>query len=143
MNFENRMSQKEQERRIEVTLKAPMQRFLNIKILEVKPGYSTLEMEASENTLNAGGVVHGGAMYAMLDVAAYIALLPLMEDDRNAVTHDITVNVMRHSPSGSIVIFKGIVRKIGKRLAFIDSEAYCDGELVAAARVTKSILGLI
>ena len=141
MNFENRMSREEQDRRIDVTLKAPFQRFVNLKISEREPGYSTLEMESSENVMNATGFVHGGVIYAMLDVAAYVALLPLMNDDQNAVTHDIFVNVIRPSPKDRTIIFKGIVRKVGKRLAFCDSEAYCDGELVATGRITKSIIG--
>ena len=147
MNFESRMSNEEQERRLEGTLKAPLQKFLDIKVTGREPGYSTVEMTSSENAMNTSektmasiGRVHGGVIYAMLDVTAYIALLPLMEDNQNAVTHNISVNVMKPVPFGKKVIFKGIIRKVGSRIAFCDSEAYCDGELIATGRITKTII---
>lgn len=142
------MSIEEQERRIQVTFRAPVQKFFGIRIISREPGFSTLEMAASENTINLpdnfeAGRVHGGVFYAMLDVAAYVALLPLMNDDQNAYTHDINVNLMKPVQYGKTVIFKGIIRKVGRSIAFCDSEAWCDGELVAIGRVTKSIVAYV
>ncbi len=148
MKFTSRMSIEEQERRLHSTFRTPVQNFFGIRIVSREPGYSTLEMVASENTMNLpenfeAGRVHGGVMYAMLDVAAYVALLPLMNDDQNAYTHDINVNLMKPVKFGKTVIFKGIIRRVGRTIAFCDSEAWCDGELVATGRVTKSIVAYV
>lgn len=120
----------------------PLHRFLGLQIGEVGEGHAELRMPPSPNTINAGGVVHGGVLYALLDAVCYVALWSGMRPDQNAVTHDLHVSVLRPAPTTAEVIFRGTIRQHGRGLVFADSEAWSEGKLVATARVTKSLVSL-
>lgn len=90
--------------------------------------------------LNYGGVVHGGVMYLLLDVTAYCAAVTCLPAGTNATTHDLHVSMMRPTRAGDRLVLKAKVRKRGRSLYFIDSEASVEGRAVASARVTKSLV---
>ncbi len=140
MNFKIQMSPEEVSKRIDLVLNLPFHKFLGLTLLENGPGFSKATFGPSENTINVANVVHGGIIYAVLDFAAYVALLPMIQDNQNAATHDIHVSMLRAAPIDEPLILTGTVRKIGKRLAFCDAEAFCGDQLIATGRVTKSIL---
>lgn len=140
MNYVTRMSSDVLEKRIDVAVGLPLHQFIDIRVVKINPGASEIELFASEKFVNTADMVHGGVIYSTLDTAAYLAILPLIEDSQICVTHDIHVSMLRACPIGKTIVFKGFLRKIGKRLAFCDSEAWCDSELVATARITKSII---
>lgn len=94
-------------------------------------------------TVAAFGGLHGGALYALLDATCLLALGPLLGKTENAVTHDLHVSVMRTAPVDAKVVLSGRVVRRGRQLAFLEARAECDGKLIAAARVTKSIVALV
>lgn len=77
----------------------------------------------------------------MSDVCAYAALLSRMDDETEAVTHDIQVSVMRPAALGDIVTFSADVTKPGRRISFMDVRVTVADKLIATARVTKSMIG--
>ena len=94
-------------------------------------------------TLAAFGGLHGGALYALLDATCLLALGPLLGKTENAVTHDLHVSVMRTASAEAKVVLSGRVVRRGRQLAFLEARAESDGKLIAAARVTKSIVVLV
>lgn len=140
MDFKMVMSEKEMEKRMKLASDIPFHRFLGIDVIETRPGFSTCHLSASENTINLGGVIHGGIIYSMLDFSAYLSLMPMLRDTQNAVTHDIHVSVLLPAPIDKSLVLKSQIRKMGKRIAFCDSEAYSGDKLVATGRITKSII---
>lgn len=99
-----------------------------------------MSVTIGENALNPGGRLHGGVIYLLCDVCAYGGLASLMDDETDAVTHDIQVSVMRSVKPGETVDFRSNVLKMGKRVCFIEVRATVGESLVAAATVTKSFL---
>lgn len=142
MNFKKIMSDEELSKRIALNADLPLHQFLRFDVMENRPGSATLRLRVSENTINMGKVTHGGIIYSLLDVAAYISVLPMIKDTQNAVTHDIHVSVLRPAPVTDPLIITSRTRKIGKRIAFCDSEAYSRDQLVATGRISKSIIEL-
>ena len=140
--FIKKMSEEEMERRLERVAGLPLHKFLGLELKMSAPGEAVVTMPPTENALNAAGVVHGGILYAILDAACYLALLPLMEDGQNAVTHDIHASVLRPAPLDQPVVFSGKVRKMGRSVVFCDSEARSGGRLVALGRVSKSLIDM-
>ncbi len=140
MNFKMVMSEKEMEKRIKLAMDLPFHKFLGIDIIEVKPGFATSRLRVSENTINLGKVIHGGIIYSMLDFSAYLSLMAMIKDTQNAVTHNIHVSVLLPAPIDKPLTLKSQVRKIGKRIAFCDSEAFSGDKLVATSQITKSII---
>jgi acyl-coenzyme A thioesterase PaaI-like protein len=65
-----------------------------------------------------------------------------LSDDEHAVTHDLSVSLLRPVAADKRVDVRGTVLRRGRAVAFIRAEATVDGEVVAAAQVTKSVVGL-
>lgn len=120
----------------------PLHQHLGLRLIEAAAGRSKLELTVSTANANVNGVLHGGVIHAICDVAAYAALLSLLADHETAVTHDLHVSCMRPAPMGSVVRVEANVVKKGRTLAFTDATASIEGKLVATARVTKSVVPL-
>ncbi len=121
-------------------LDVPLHRFVGLELVSQQPGKSHARVIAVPNTLNNVGVVHGGIYYALLDAAAYLAVIPLLRSDENAVTHDIHISVMRPVAEGQTLDLHGQVTRRGRTLIFAEAEARVGKKLIATARVTKSVV---
>jgi uncharacterized protein (TIGR00369 family) len=97
-------------------------------------------LEVTGPSLNHTDLLHGGIVTALLDVASYLALAPLLSDDEHAVTHEMSVQLLRPVPAGARVLLRGEVLRRGRQVAFLRSDARVDGVVVAAAQVTKSVV---
>ena len=91
-------------------------------------------------TLNPVGLLHAGVIYSLMDVACFLALIQQLEDDEHAVTHDLTVSLLRPVSPGKRVDITGTVLRRGRQVAFMRADATVDGQVVAAAQVTKSVV---
>ena len=120
----------------------PLHHRLGFTLLSAADGRATAEATVRPDVLNAAGVLHGGVLYAVLDIAAFCAAVSVLPPATNAVTHDLHVQVLRASPPGATLHLEATVRKIGKRVLFVDVEARNGDAVVALGRVTKSLIPL-
>lgn len=118
----------------------PLHQRLGFELVSAEGGRSVARLRVTPDVLNIGGVLHGGVLYAVMDIAAFSAAITAVPDRTNAATNDIHVSVLRASPPDAVLEITSEVRKVGKRLLFVDAEAHCEGKLVALARVTKSLI---
>jgi uncharacterized protein (TIGR00369 family) len=136
------MPRDQQEALLERMKTFPLHRHLGFELIKAADGAARAQVIVGPNVINAGGVLHGGALYTLLDVTAFCASVTVLPPATNAATHDLHVSVLRPSPPGARVELSAHVTKVGKRLLFADAEARLEGELVALARVTKSLIPL-
>ncbi len=64
-------------------------------------------------------MLHGGVVYTLLDVASFLALLPHLRDGEHAVTHDLSVALLRPVAAGTRVDITGSVLRRGRAVAFV------------------------
>lgn len=125
--------------KIEAVRQLPLHRHLGVNGLEAADGRSELWLTVGEASTNPAGVLHGGVAYLLCDVAAYTALLSVLEDGVEAATHDIHVSVIAPASPGERIRFRGQVVHRGRRLAFTEAAAHAGDRLLATARVTKTV----
>ncbi len=118
----------------------PFHQFSGIHQLESHEGEGSMLLTVREPIINPNGKLHGGILYAFSDVCAYLALLSLLKENQDAVTHDIHVSVMRAAGFGDQLQFKSKVTKLGRNIAFIKTQVLRNDELISEATLTKSIL---
>jgi uncharacterized protein (TIGR00369 family) len=128
--------------KLEAVKAHPYHAYLGLKQFQSDNGQGRLELQVAEQHINPAGALHGGIIYSVLDVVAYIALLNQLPPTQEAVTHDIHISVMRAAKLGDQLEFSATVEKLGKNLAFIQVQASSNGKLIATARVTKSLISL-
>lgn len=127
--------------RVAAVLDIPLHRFLGIALTDPGRPAAGITLDVGEVALNNQGVLHGGIVTALLDVACYLALLEQLAPQDNAVTHDLSVSLMRPVARGQQVVLAGQVVRRGRSIAFLRAEATVDGVVVAAGQVTKTLLG--
>lgn len=126
--------------RAQGVLEVPLHRALGMRLAEEGAPEQGLVIEVGELAANNVGVLHGGLAAALLDVAAYLAVLPALEPGTNAVTHSTHCSLLRSVPGGAEVCFRGRVERTGRSLAFLAAEAHHGDRLVATGQIVKSIV---
>ncbi|TQN43759.1 uncharacterized protein (TIGR00369 family) [Blastococcus colisei] len=128
--------------RVQAVLDIPLHRFLGMQLRDVSEPSAGIWFPVAEPTRNQATVLHGGVVYTLMDVASFLALLPSLSDEEHAVTHDLTVSLLRPVAADARVDITGTVLRRGRQVAFMRAEATVDGQVVAAAQVTKSVVRL-
>jgi uncharacterized protein (TIGR00369 family) len=126
--------------RVRAVLGIPLHRFLGMELRDATDPAAGIWFPVAAPTLNPGGLLHAGVIYTLMDVACFLALIGSLGDDEHAVTHDLTVSLLRPVSPDKRVDIAGSVLRRGRAVAFLRAEATVDGQLVAAAQVTKSVV---
>lgn len=94
-------------------------------------------MDAADGHLNPGGVVHGGAIATLIDVAMGRAFGSLIGDDEHPVTIEMKVNFLEPGRPGQLVATAEVLRR-GRKFTVVHAEVVQadDGETVAEAMGT-------
>jgi len=118
----------------------PLHQAMGVTHIFALDGEAQMDVVVSDSTTNPAGAFHGGVVYTLCDTACYAALLSVLNEGENAVTHDIHVSMLRAARLGDRVQFSARVLKHGRSVAFMEAEARSGDQLLARATVTKSIL---
>jgi len=108
---------------------------------EVAPMSVTVRLLHDERHLRPGGTVSGPAMFALADVAVYLAILAMIGPKALSVTTNCAIDFMRKPAAGVDLICKTRLLKLGRVLAVGDCLIFSDGmeAPVARASLTYSI----
>ena len=108
---------------------------------EVRADGVTVRMHAHEKHLRPGGTVSGPAMFALADVAIYLAVLSRIGPKALAVTTNCSIDFMRKPVAGRDLIGDAHLLKLGRALAVGEVYLRSDGSdaVVARANLTYSL----
>lgn len=100
-----------------------------------------LRLKVGEGHLRPGGTVSGPTMFALADVAIYLAILSRIGPVALAVTTNASIDFMRKPEAGRDLIARARILKLGRVLAVGDVLIWSDGgeAPVARASMTYSI----
>lgn len=117
---------------------------LGLRVEDVRVDYCRLRMPFEQRLLQAGGVVHGGALASLLDAAVVPAIGGGLEPDASFATVDMHVQFIRAVRAGDgaeDVIAEGWVVRRARRTVFCESEAFGadTGRLVAKSVLTYGV----
>lgn len=101
----------------------------------------TLRLRVAEKHLRPGGTVSGPSIFALADVAMYLAILSRIGPVALAVTTNCAVDFMRKPAAGRDLLGEARVLKLGRSLAVGDVLVFSEGgaDPVARASLTYSI----
>jgi len=110
-------------------------------VIEAGEGRAVVRLEAGEEHLRPGGTVSGPTMFALADVAMYLAILAQIGPKALAVTTNCAIDFMRKPPPGTLLATCRVL-KLGRQLAVGDVLLHAPGgedRPVARAGMTYSI----
>ncbi len=113
----------------------------DVSIARVAPMALDLRLHVGAGHLRPGGTVSGPAMFALADVAFYLALLAMIGPQALAVTTNAAIDFMRKPAAGVDLRAEARILKLGRVLAVGDVLVFSDGAAapVARAGLTYSI----
>jgi uncharacterized protein (TIGR00369 family) len=126
-------------------IRVPFVELVGAHVEEAQEGYSRLSLVLEERHTNPTGVMHGGVVATVMDSAAAVALGRLrgerMRRDNPHATVEMNVSLISAARPGDELVVDGRVLKLGRAVAFCESEARrrSDGELIAKGRFTFAI----
>jgi uncharacterized protein (TIGR00369 family) len=111
------------------------------EIADVSPMHITVRKPVDESHLRPGGTVSGPTMFALADVAIYLAILAMVGPRALAVTTNCAIDFMRKPVAHADLRAEARLLKLGKVLAVGDVLIFSEGEdmPVARASLTYSI----
>ena len=110
------------------------------EVLEAAPDLH-LRLAVADRHLRPGGTVSGPAIFALADIAMYLAIIARIGPVALAVTTNCSIDFLRKPAAGRALVAKARVLKLGRRLAVGDVFVHSDGVPgpVARASLTYSI----
>ncbi len=101
----------------------------------------TLRLSVAERHLRPGGTVSGPSIFALVDVAMYLAILARIGPVALTVTTSCAIDFMRKPAAGRDLLGEARVLKLGRSLAVGDVMVFSEGmaDPVARAGLTYSI----
>lgn len=114
--------------------------YLGLSVEEVRRDYCRMRLAFRPELLQAGGVIHGGALAALLDSVLVPAIGGPLGPDDDFSTVDLHVQYLRSIRQEDVVAEGWVVRR-GKRTVFGQSEARGaeTGELAATSILTYNV----
>ncbi len=110
---------------------------LGMKVLELEEGRSVLSLDARRELMNAGGILHGGALASLADASIAVALATTVDLARESMsTVEMKINYLAPVRGGEVTCEGRLIQR-GRTIA-VGEACISDGEgrLVAKATAT-------
>ena len=122
----------------------PLHRDCELALTSAGDGRSEVRFAVNDFTANPMGALHGGILYALMDVACFFAVVPSLPAGQQPVTVETHNSVLRAALKGESVVIRARLDRLGRTLAAMRAEALAvndQGEerLIATGSVTKAI----
>lgn len=95
-----------------------------------------MRLRVAHSHLRPGGTVSGPAMFALADVAMYLAVLARIGPVALAVTTNCSIDFLRKPAAGCDLLADVRILKLGRSLAVGDVMIRSDGEAAVVARAS-------
>ena len=122
----------------------PLHKACELSVTHAADGRAETRFAVNAFTVNPQGILHGGIVYAMVDVSCFFALASQLPADRHPVTAEIHCSLLRGARDGESVLVRSHVDRLGRSLAAMRADVLVlreEGEvLIATGSVTKAIV---
>lgn len=126
--------------RVRQVLDDPLHRWLGLQLADEADPRAGLVFGAGPTELYPAGLLHGGMLGMLLDVAAAVRLLPELADGETAVTHATSCSVLRPVSEGTRLLLRADLLSKSPTRAFLRASACVGKEVVAVGQLTKDLL---
>jgi uncharacterized protein (TIGR00369 family) len=113
----------------------PFARLLGLQLETAVPGQAVMSLQIRDELRQNLGVVHGGVTASLIDSAAALAIVPLLQDGERATTVDLTINYLRPLRSGKVTATARVLRA-GKRIIAVSADVEDEAGNLAATGLT-------
>ncbi len=116
---------------MELANSSPFYRFYEMEIVEIGEGTSRLVLPVKEELTNLYGIMHGGALAALLDSSCSFAIASMLDEGETMVTLDMRVNFTGNVSQG-VITGRGKALHRGKTTGVANAELRDDSGVLLA-----------
>lgn len=122
----------------------PFSRLLGIAVLDAGPGRAVLAMPVTPGHTQQAGVVHGGAIATLCDLAAGYAGFTLFPADHGVLSVEIKVNFLAPG-RGERLVGEGMVQKHGRTLTVTECRIFAEdrGVRTLCASALQTLIAVV
>jgi uncharacterized protein (TIGR00369 family) len=114
---------------------------LGAEIESVEPGKVTLTCAFAEGLTQQHGLLHGGVLASLADVACGYAALSTMPPEREVLTVEFKINFLKSAKTKSLVAV-GQVLQSGRTLTVCEGTVFDETRTRAIARMTTTMISV-
>ena len=126
--------------RLAAILAVPVHRALGLELLDPDDPAAGAAVTLDEMALNAFGILHGGLVPLLLDVAGYLAVIGELGPEENAVTVNVSASLLTGARAGERIEVRGRLDRRGRRLLFASATATRGQQVIATGQLVKAIV---
>src|SRR5262245_29047963 len=112
--------------------------YLGFRVVDLRHGYSRLEVENRRELSNPSGIMHGGASFGLADTAVAVALVTIYGGGYALLTIEMKINYIEPIPPG-MVIAEAYVLRSSRRSAYAEVDIWAADKLAARCSTTYMI----
>lgn len=98
----------------------PFDKTLGIKLAPSKGGQARVKLKVRKDHLNHGGIVHGGVLASLCDVALAEAVHKKLKKEQWCVTIQLNIEYLEPGYLGETLYGYGSLKRMGRHLAFVE-----------------------
>jgi uncharacterized protein (TIGR00369 family) len=108
----------------------PHAQALGMSFVEIGQGHAIMQLPYDEKLIGdpQTGVIHGGAVFALMDTCAGAAVMSHPDAKGYTATIDLRVDYMRSATPGQILRTRADCYRYGRSVAFVRAVAYDEDE---------------
>ena len=114
-------------------------RLIGCKVVRLAPGIAEVALELTAPLRNRGGVLHGGALFSLVDITMGLACSTSHGFDKQSVTLECKINYIRAVSDGEVLCTARVIHP-GRRTLVVEAEVMQGDKLVAKAQGTFAVL---
>lgn len=126
------MSEHPKTRDIRLNRMSPFTEALGLELVNLDREGCSMRLEVGPQHFNAGGRVHGGVTFSLLDSAMGAAVYAHLAPDEMTATIECKVNYTL-AITGGVLACRARVVHVGTKTMVVDAEVHQDGVLAAKA----------
>lgn len=112
---------------------------LGCRVVRLGDGMAEVALPLTPPLRNRGGVLHGGAMFSLIDITMGLACSTSHGFDRQSVTLECKINYLRPVAEGEVTCVARVLHA-GRRTLVVEAEVVQAGKMMAKAQGTFAAL---
>jgi acyl-CoA thioesterase len=112
---------------------------LGCRVVRLEEGVAEVALPLEPHLRNRGNVMHGGALFSLVDITMGLACSSAHGFDQRSVTVECKINYVRAVSEGEVVCISTVLHA-GRRTLVVEAEVRQDDKLVAKAQGTFAIV---
>lgn len=128
--------------RVDLLLACELHRSLGVELLDPVDPPAGARFPVRGLACTPMGTLHAAALGAVMEVAAYLAVLPKLARTEQIATHAFSLQLFRAARMDDTVQVSGRLSRRSRNLAFVAVTATIRAQTIAEAQITKSVIEL-